>query len=257
MSIVFDRAVSYYDQTRGLPSHVAQWLVDSARHDVGLTSASRLLEIGVGTGRIALPFAQHRYRYTGVDLSRPMMHALRNKVSGTPINLVQGDIAQLPFGNATFDAVLAVHIFHLVSAWGNAMDEAARVLRQGGVLLHGYTKRDDEQERGLRQRMQERANALQPQPSERLGWDEVKEQLARRFGEPHEYASPPWHTTYTPQSIIDQFQNRIWSATWHLHDDVLADVVATTTTWAQARWGDLSTPVENTNRFAWQAYRTR
>jgi ubiquinone/menaquinone biosynthesis C-methylase UbiE len=62
--------------------------------------------------------------------------------------------------NDTFDAVIAVHIFHLVSAWQQAMNEAARVVRHGGMLLHGTTKHGDDQERSLRKLMQDRANEL-------------------------------------------------------------------------------------------------
>jgi ubiquinone/menaquinone biosynthesis C-methylase UbiE len=254
MSIVFDQAVEYYDQTRALPGHIQQWMVDAAQDQIGLVTDARVLEIGVGTGRIALPFARRGYRYTGADLSRPMMHGLRSKAASVPIMLVQSDVAQLPLRSETFDAVLAVHIFHLVSAWQQAMDEAARVLRPGGLLLHGITKRDDDQERDLRRFMQERANALQARHDKRLQWNEINEQLTRRFGAPQEYASPPWDTTHTPRAMIDQFRNRIWSNTWDLRDAVIADVVDTATAWAHEHYGDLDAPVAMMQRFVWQVY---
>jgi SAM-dependent methyltransferase len=210
---------------------------------------------GVGTGRIALPLARQGYRYTGVDLSSQMMRMLRGKAQNMQINLVQSDIAWLPLQSNTFDAVIAVHIFHLVSAWQQAMNEAARVIRSSGLLLHGTTKRDDNGERDLRRLMQNRANELQPQNDGRLSWNEINDQLAQRFGTPQEYVSPPWTTMHTPQSIIDQFRNRIWSATWHLHDDVLADVMNTATTCGRAHYTDLDAPFEVTQRFVWQVYR--
>src|SRR4028118_2035049 len=138
MSVVFDRAVAFYDRTRGLPPQAETSLAQVVGEDVPLAAGSKVLEIGVGTGRIALPLTrQHRYRYTGIDLSRNMMDVLRAKVSSEQISLVQGDVARLPFLAGTFDAVVAVHIFHLISGWQQAMDEVARVLRTGGVLLHG------------------------------------------------------------------------------------------------------------------------
>jgi ubiquinone/menaquinone biosynthesis C-methylase UbiE len=73
MSVVFDRATSFYDQTRGLPKAIEDWLTDSVPNEVGLVSGSRVLEIGVGTGRIARPLARAGYRYPEVDLSYGMM----------------------------------------------------------------------------------------------------------------------------------------------------------------------------------------
>lgn len=255
MSIAFDQAVGYYDQTRGIPPRIEQWMVGAVHDLIDVAPGARLLEIGVGTGRIALPLARRGYRYTGADLSFPMMQALRNKANGVPIALLRSDVAQLPLRSATFDAVVAVHIFHLVSAWAAAMDEAARVLRPGGVVLHGTTKRDDHQASDLRRCMQERANELQPRHDERLTWSGVQAQLAQRFGPPTEYTSPPWTTTRTPQNILDDFRHRTWSATWHLQDDVLHHVVETATAWAQEHYGDLDAPFPVTQRFVWQVYR--
>ena len=43
----------------------------------------------------------------------------------------------LPFDDASFDAVIAVHVLHLVPEWRKALDEALRVLRPGAALLLG------------------------------------------------------------------------------------------------------------------------
>jgi ubiquinone/menaquinone biosynthesis C-methylase UbiE len=256
MSVVFDRAVGFYDQTRGLPQHIEQWLVQAAHANIGLVPGSSMLEIGVGTGRIALPFVEQGYRYTGADLSRQMMQTLRNKARGLSINLVQADVAQLPLGNHAFDAVVAVHIFHLVSQWAEAMDEVQRVIRPGGVLLHGHNRRvDDSPQHQLREHMTKRATELQPQQDQRLSWSEVNQKLRQHFGTPQEYTSPTWRTTQTSQAIIDQFANRVWSSTWQLKDDVLAEAVAAGAAWARERWGNLDTPLSVEQCFVWQVYR--
>src|SRR3712207_7789166 len=49
-----------------------------------------------------------------------------SKARAMPIGLVQADAARLPFDNDTFDAVVAVHVFHLIGNWIEAMDEADR-----------------------------------------------------------------------------------------------------------------------------------
>jgi ubiquinone/menaquinone biosynthesis C-methylase UbiE len=69
--VVFDRATSFYDATRGFPPGVAEQVRDQIARCTGAGRSTRLLEIGVGTGRIALPFLQIGADYTGADLSLP------------------------------------------------------------------------------------------------------------------------------------------------------------------------------------------
>jgi len=57
MSIVFDRAVEYYDQTRALPSDQHDVMIQALISAAAITQDSRVLEIGIGTGRIALSTA--------------------------------------------------------------------------------------------------------------------------------------------------------------------------------------------------------
>ena len=88
MSIVFDQAAGYYDQTRGLPTAIERWMVEAVQTPIGVMPSARMLEVGVGTGRIALPLARRGYHYTGVDLSSHMMRTLRSKASDVQIALV-------------------------------------------------------------------------------------------------------------------------------------------------------------------------
>lgn len=221
MSVVFDRAVAFYDRTRGLPQQAETWMAQVVGEDVPLAAGSKVLEIGVGTGRIALPLARrNRYRYTGIDLSRNMMDALRAKAPAGPIELIQGDVSRLPFSAGTFDAVVAVHVFHLVSPWQQAMDEVARVLRAGGVLLHGRSTHTQESpERELREYLHSLANDHE-QNRDRvlLAHDQVRIELEQRFGAPRELRTLPWKVTHTPDEILSLYGDRCWSSTWTLSD---------------------------------------
>src|SRR5689334_15240561 len=143
--ISFDRAVEYYDATRGYAEGVAERIRDAIVKETEADQNTRFLELGVGTGRIALPFIQAGYDYTGVDLSQPMMDKLEQKLTEDPAKanfrykLQQGDVTSLPFPDNSFDVIITVHVLHLIDNWQEAINEARRVLRKpGGKFILGY-----------------------------------------------------------------------------------------------------------------------
>jgi len=89
-----------------------------------------VLEVGVGTGRVAGPLAQQRRFVVGLDASRGMLSRAAAKGG---LRLVQGTAYRLPFLDRAFDAVLFVHVLHMLDSPGGALREAGRVGR-GGVL---------------------------------------------------------------------------------------------------------------------------
>ena len=133
-SISFDRAVDFYDKTRGLPPEQAERVSDVLVRE--LADRGRALEIGVGTGRIALPLHARGVDLTGIDISLPMLERLVTNSSGRPpFALLVADATQLPFRDDAYDAAIASHVFHLVPGWRAAADELLRVVAPGGVLL--------------------------------------------------------------------------------------------------------------------------
>jgi len=82
-----DVAADYDESTAGMPVEpVVDFLVDRAR-------GGPVLELAVGTGRIALPLAARGLRVHGIDLSEAMVAKLRAKPGGGEIQVTVGDIA--------------------------------------------------------------------------------------------------------------------------------------------------------------------
>lgn len=131
-SLVFDRTVEYYDKTRSLSPETMAALVPMLVTQLG---AGPCLEIGVGTGRIALPLLEARVEIMGLDLSAPMLARLIENAGSRVLPLVVGDATALPFGMSSFGAALAVHVLHLIPDWKRVVHELARVVVAGGRVL--------------------------------------------------------------------------------------------------------------------------
>lgn len=133
-SLVFDRAPDYYDRTRALPEEAMAEVVTMLVAE--LRDKGNCLEIGVGTGRMALPLAGQGVELVGLDLSTPMLERLRRNAGGRePFPLVIADATRQPFAGASFATALAVHVFHLIPDWREAVAEVVRVVRPGGNVL--------------------------------------------------------------------------------------------------------------------------
>lgn len=135
--------VGLYDETRVFDhdcfSAALGWLVDRFH-------PQRFREVfypGIGTGRVAIPLAEKGYRITGVDVSERMLSSLEAKLRETKrplqISLQKADVTCLPFGTASFDMAIAVHLFYFIGNWQKAVDEMMKVLKSDGALVLMHT----------------------------------------------------------------------------------------------------------------------
>ena len=84
-------AATYDDQESGMFSPAT---VDAAADVLAeLAGGGRALELGIGTGRIALPLARRGVPVHGIDLSQAMVARLRAKPGGEAIGVTIGDLA--------------------------------------------------------------------------------------------------------------------------------------------------------------------
>ena len=132
-----DRIADVYDERHASlssPDHVAP-VVDVLAELVG---DGRALELGVGTGRIALPLAARGIEVHGIDASEAMLQKLRQKPGGASIPVTLGDFAELDV-EGEFSLIYAVFntFFSPLTqeAQVRCFINVARHLADGGVFL--------------------------------------------------------------------------------------------------------------------------
>ncbi len=91
----------------------------------------RVFEAGCGTGLILRELAPLASQATGLDLS----HGMLEQAGQRGLQVVQGNVAQLPFADASFDVVVSFKVLAHVEAIDLALAELARVTRPGGRLF--------------------------------------------------------------------------------------------------------------------------
>ena len=100
----------------------------------------RVLELGCGTGRLAMPLSKVTRAFTGIDLSQEMLgraiKRARRRPSGARPRLLRGDIRYLPLAEASIDCVFGAYGVVQSLTTDRDLDttfaEVARVLKRGG-----------------------------------------------------------------------------------------------------------------------------
>jgi ubiquinone/menaquinone biosynthesis C-methylase UbiE len=99
-----------------------------------LPPGSAILEVAPGPGYLAIELARRGYRVTGLDISHSFVRIASANAhqAGVAADFRHGDVARMPFPDASFDFVVCVAAFKNFPRPVAALDEIYRVLRPGG-----------------------------------------------------------------------------------------------------------------------------
>lgn len=94
------------------------------------------LEVACGDGGFTSLFVPKARRLVATDREEAMCRVARKKLSAWPhAEVRRADLFDLPFGEKSFDTVLAFNILHVLPDRPGALREMRRMLREGGRLL--------------------------------------------------------------------------------------------------------------------------
>jgi ubiquinone/menaquinone biosynthesis C-methylase UbiE len=264
-----------YDATRGLPEDVARQLAQKVDQAADGNVQTRFLEVGVGTGRFAVPLAERGRQYIGIDISEKMLSRLEEKLSAaswrkTPLEwgsvgdedatrklavrcfaqeekqgsmrLLVADMTDIPFFDQSFDAVLAVHVFHLMKDWQKALQEILRVLRSGGVLVRCWEDKWEED--------------WKPGPGDiRRQWSKIALELGGNTDRPgvgeqvvtawlqqqgfatEQFGVVEWEREVTPRVMFESVKQRLWTSTMFVPDDIFDASIERLRQWVDEHYG--------------------
>jgi ubiquinone/menaquinone biosynthesis C-methylase UbiE len=252
-SVAFDAAADFYDETKALSPDALEATIDMLAGE--FVEAGRVLEVGVGTGMLAIPLAQRGVRVDGIDLSAPMLdRAIAKSSACSTVGFTVADATRLPFGDRTFGGAFIRHVLHLVPDWREVLSEAVRVIRPGGTLVVSITDYT-----GLYQEIQERflieagglplAVGLRPDDPASL-----HREMTRLGAETRMLPVVRGFRTMTVEHFLMGIEDGQYSWTWGASDTRRRMAARTLRAWLVRRFGDLERPVEPEFAAAWWAF---
>ncbi len=132
IALSYDKGASLSQQNIDL------WLELIAKHP-GATVGARVLDLGCGTGRFALPMArQLGFRVTGVDVYEEMLAKAREKDAAGLVAWDRQEAERLTYSDGSFDIVFMSHLLHHLASPPKAIGECKRVLKTPGTILVRY-----------------------------------------------------------------------------------------------------------------------
>jgi SAM-dependent methyltransferase len=115
--------------------------------DRSVFRGSKILDLGCGDGRNMPLLHDLGFEIHGVEISDKICRLTQERMEhlGVPVHIAIGNNSHLPFGNETFDFVLACHSCYYVNpgeSFEDNLREITRVLRSAGRFVFSLAKTD-------------------------------------------------------------------------------------------------------------------
>lgn len=130
-----ERAKTYdISPGHGIGNQRKHWHALLTRH-LGPANGRNALDLGCGTGEIALLLHEQGFVTTGLDMTPQMLDRARSKAAHLPIRFIEADAAMPMLPNASMDVIVARYLFWTLTDPTAALAQWHRILRPGGTLM--------------------------------------------------------------------------------------------------------------------------
>lgn len=255
MTAVYDFIAPHYDETRTLPPDVSMQITDAI---IALSSLPRdacILELGIGTGRIALPFIRRGYRYTGVDASASMLDVLRRKLqTGETVTIHQADASTLEFlVDDQFDLALASCALHYLKDIHRALDEIVCVLkRDRGVFVHCRNEMPPHQQafdQLWQMTLSKYDDSFAVSTDYSMKDSLIISALRQRANIVEQQLASSWHVEHTVGLLYEAYARRSYPSCWRVSDDLFQKALADLASSCERDYGGFDVILDSMTRF--------
>jgi len=249
----FSANSTVYDLRHGavISDQLAQAVANRLRRD------ATIIDIGAGTGRVAVALASSGFHVVAVDPALPMLQTMQRKSGQALVRAVAAEGTRLPFRRNSADAVVVARLLYLVADWRGLLREAKEVLRQGGVLFHewgnGYASEAWVQVREKARSLFQEAGVETPfHPGARseVEVDSCLRDLGFHRREQIEAGAGP---AITLADFLNKIQSGEFSYIWNVPKDVQDLCLPQLRRWCQSKF-DLYQPAPMPAELRWVVY---
>ena len=134
-----ERPAQVWSSAGGSYDEVSRGIADSIEHAVlrlNPRPGERVLDLATGTGWTSRVVAKRGAQVTGVDIATSLLEAAERNAAAAQLSIryLRGDAEELPFEDASFDALVSTCGVMFASRPEAAAKQMARVVRQGGRI---------------------------------------------------------------------------------------------------------------------------
>jgi SAM-dependent methyltransferase len=245
---LWDETAALYDRTRAFPGDGERVVPRAVAERLRALGATRVLDLGCGTGRFTLPLAAAGVRVVGADRSPEMLAVLASKPGGARAAVVRCDAMRMAFRRA-FDAVVFSHFLHLVPSLDGLAAELKHALVPGAhlVVVDTSTGRSPAEMRVLEIVMPLLAEEWKPAPAgdDSRSRRHLRELLGHLGGEEIEVGPIlTFPSATTLRDVLTHVRERTWSKCRAHPSDAVARAADEAERLLLAEGADLDAPVD-------------